>query len=120
MDAAATIEIRMLAWAVVLGLVQLVLAVSLVTRERGVKWNVGARDAALASVSPVTGRVDRAFRNFLETFPLFAAAVLAVVATDRTGSATGLGVQAAGVPYLRTLVWTASVVGLVMVLSALF
>jgi uncharacterized MAPEG superfamily protein len=29
-------------------------------------------------------------------------------------------VYAAGIPYLRTLIWTASIVGIVLLLSALF
>lgn len=131
--AGMTIEIQMLAWAIALGLVQLLLAVALVTQGRGLKWNTGARDAEQAPLTGVTARVDRALKNFLETFPFFAAAVLAVVVSGRTSADTALGVQlyfwarvlylplyAAGIPYLRTLVWAVSLWGLVKVLLALF
>ena len=77
--------------------------------------------------------MERASCNFLETFPFFAAAVLAVVLTQRTSPETTLGAQvyfwarlayvplyAAGVPYARTLVWAASIWGLLQVLWALF
>ena len=37
--------------------------------------------------------MERASRNFLETFPFFAAAVLAVVLTQRTSPETALGAQ---------------------------
>jgi uncharacterized MAPEG superfamily protein len=79
----------------------------------------------------VPGRLDRARGNFLETFAFFAALVLAVVALGRQNAGSALGAQlyfwarlvyvpvyAAGIPYLRTLVWAVSIVGLVMLLSA--
>ncbi|MEO9078298.1 MAG: MAPEG family protein, partial [Rhodanobacter sp.] len=71
--------------------------------------------------------------NFLETFPLFAVAVLLALALQRHDNMTVLGAQlyfwarlayvplyAAGIPYLRTLVWAASIAGIVLVLIALF
>lgn len=128
-----TTEIQMLAWAIALGLVHIVLGVGLVTRDKGLKWNMGARDAGGAPVGAVSERVNRALRNFLETFPLFAAAVLAAAVAGRLDANTALGAQlyfwarvaylplyAAGVPYLRTLVWGVSIAGLLMVLAALF
>ena len=128
-----TVEIQMLAWSVALGLVQSLLAAALMTHQRGLKWNTGARDGKAAPLSGVAARMERASRNFLETFPFFAAAVLAVVLTQRTSPETTLGAQvhfwarlayvplyAAGVPYMRTLVWAASIWGLLQVLWALF
>lgn len=128
-----TTEIQMLAWTMVLGLLHIVLGVALVTRDKGLKWNVSARDAEGAPVGAVTDRVSRALHNFLETFPFFAAAVLAAAVAGRLDATTALGAQlyfwarvayiplyAAGVPYIRTVVWGVSIVGLVMVLAALF
>lgn len=128
-----TTEIQLLAWTIVLGLLHLVLGVALVTRDKGLKWNVGVRDAEGAPVAPVTDRVNRALRNFLETFPFFAAAVLAAAVAGRLDATTALGAQlyfwsrvayvplyAAGIPYVRTLVWGVSIAGLLMVLAALF
>ena len=130
---AVTVEIQMLAWAIVLGVVQLLLAATLTTQQRGLKWNVSARDDALPPLTGVAARLDRAFRNFMETFAFFAAAVLAVVASGRGDATTALGAQlyfwgrvvyvplyALGIPYVRTLVWTVSLIGLVMVLLGLF
>jgi uncharacterized MAPEG superfamily protein len=77
----------------------------------------------------LTGRLKRAFQNFRETFVYFAVAVLVVVALNKTSSTTALGselyfwarlvfvpIYAAGIAVARTLVWTVSVIGIVMVL----
>lgn len=127
------IELQMLAWTIVLGLVHLFLDATMKTSERGLAWNASARDGEARPLGPVAGRVNRAWQNFLETFPMFAAAVLAVALAERTGERTALGAQlyfwarvayiplyAAGIPYLRSLVWGVSLAGLVMVLSGLF
>lgn len=126
------VEIRVLAWSVLLGLLQVWVAATAATRERGLRWNASARDGQAAPLGPLAGRLDRALRNFLETFPFFAAAALAVVATGRADDQTALGAQlyfwarvayvplyAAGVPYLRSLVWLASLAGLLLVLAGL-
>ena len=127
------VELQMLSWAVVLGLVQLVLQATLGTMQRGLAWNASARDGEPKPLTGVAARMDRALKNFLETFAFFAAAVLMVVATQHTSAHTALGAQlyfwgrvayvpayAAGIPYVRTLIWTASLAGLLMVLLALF
>ena len=69
-------------------------------------------------------------RNFLETFPIFAVAVLIAAALNRHTAMTVLGAQlyfwarvafvpvyALGVPVVRTLVWAVSLVGIVLVLQ---
>ena len=53
-------------------------------------------DGKAGDEQPLTGvaaRTDRALRNFLEAFPFFAAAVLAVVVLDRGDATTALGAQ---------------------------
>lgn len=132
-DTNMPIELQMLAWSIVLGLVHIALSATLGTRQRGLKWNASARDGEPKPLTGVAGRLDRANRNFIETFVFFAAAVLAVLVAQKTDSNTALGVQlyfwarlaylavyAAGIPYLRTLVWAVSIGGLVLVLAALF
>lgn len=128
-----TIEIQMLAWAIALGVLQLLTAATLSTLQRGPKHAVSARDAVMPALTGMAGRMDRAFGNFMETFPFFAAALLAVLVSGQSNATSALGAQlyfwarvayvplyALGVPYLRTLVWTVSLIGLVMVLAALF
>jgi uncharacterized MAPEG superfamily protein len=128
-----SIELQMLCWSVVLGLVQLVIATSLATKDQGLPYNLSPRDLPPPPVTVLTGRFQRIFRNFRETFVYFAVAVLVVTAMAKNSSASALGAQiyfwarvvyipvyAAGIPVARTLVWAASIVGLVMVLLAAF
>ena len=126
------IEMKMLVWAMVLGLVQIGIAATLGTQQRGLGWNVGARDGVPVPLTGVAGRLDRASRNFQETFPFFAAAVLAVVAMQAGNEQTALGAQlyfwgrvayfpvyAMGISYVRTAIWAVSLAGLLMVLRPL-
>jgi uncharacterized MAPEG superfamily protein len=126
-------ELQMLAWAIALGLVHLMLDAALKTSQRGLAWNASARDGEPRPLGDVAGRVNRGFQNFLETFPMFAAAVLAVVLLDRGDAQTALGAQlyfwarlayipayASGIPYVRSAIWAVSLVGLLLVLAALF
>jgi uncharacterized MAPEG superfamily protein len=126
---AGSVEIQMLCWSVVLGLVQLVIATALSVKDQGLPYSFGPRDVPGPAVAVLTGRFKRAFQNFRETFVYFAVAVLIVVALNKANSTTALGseiyfwarlifvpIYAAGVAVARTLVWTASVVGIVMVL----
>jgi uncharacterized MAPEG superfamily protein len=124
-----TTELNVLAWGCVLALLHIFAAVRVKTRQYGTKWNVGARDEALAPPQPIVGRLARAQANFYETFPLYAAAALIVSVAHLNNRWTAIGallwiaarlaylpIYAAGVPYLRTAVWAASLVGIVMVL----
>jgi uncharacterized MAPEG superfamily protein len=126
------VELKLLGTAVIIGLVQLFWAAVVARGQHDLKWAAGPRDEP-RPLTGVAGRLDRAFRNFLETFPLFAAAVLAVVLTAKTGSLSLWGsalyviaralyvpLYASGIPMLRSLVWLVSIAGLVLVVVALF
>ena len=133
MDLTSSAELKLLVAAVIIGLVQLVLVtVAGAAGGRDLPWMLGPRDEA----RPLTGvpaRLERAFGNFVETFPLFAAALIAALVAGKQGTLTYGGsvtyviaravyvpLYAAGVPVARTLVWTASIIGLVMVIVAFF
>ena len=90
---AGSTEIQMLCWAVVLGLVQLVIATSAATLDQGLPYNLSPRDAAPPPVKPVTARLLRAFHNFKETFVFFAVAVLIVTALGKTNATSALGAE---------------------------
>ena len=126
-------EIVMLALGVVLLLVQLFLQSVPAAMEMGTEYKAGPRDEARALRGVFAGRADRAFRNLLETFPVFAALALALVVTGRTGGLGALGAQAwvvlrvlyvplyfIQIPLARSLVWFAAFVALVAMLVRLF
>lgn len=122
-------ELTVLAWGCILGIVHIWAAVRVKTRQYGSKWNVSARDEPLAPPEPIVGRLARAQANYFETFPIMAAAILIVSVAGLTGRWTEIGailwlvarvvylpLYAFGVPVVRTLVYTLSVVGIGMVL----
>ncbi len=126
------IELQVLGWSMLLGIGQVLLTAAAVTRERGVGWNASARDQPAPPPGLLAGRLQRAQSNFFETFPFFAAAVLGVVLAGRTDAGTALAVQlyfwarvvyvplyAVGVPYIRSLAWVVSLVGVVMLVLRL-
>src|SRR5262245_24353848 len=71
-----TLELKILALSIVLGLVQVVLASHAASMQRGYVWTASSRDEAAPRLTGIAGRLGRAPDNFAETFPLFAAAVL--------------------------------------------
>lgn len=124
-----TTEIAVLVWGCMLGLVHILAAGRAKTRQYGVGWNMGARDEELPPPAPVVGRLVRAQANFFETFPIVVAAVLIDAAANLFDRWTALGaiiwlvarlaylpLYAFGVRIVRTLVWLASLVGIVMLL----
>jgi uncharacterized MAPEG superfamily protein len=133
MGALVPVELKLLLAAVIIGLVQIIWAAAAGGGgERDLKWLMGPRDDA-KPVGVVAARLNRALTNFLETFPLFAAALLACDFAGKFGPMTYYGailyvagralfvpIYAAGLPVVRTLVWAVSMVGLVMVIVAFF
>lgn len=122
----------MLTLSVVLGIVQILAASHAASLQRGYRWTASPRDDKVEPLHGVAGRLDRALRNFLETFPLFAAAVLAAHVTDTHDALTEWGARlyfwgrvayvplyAAGVPLIRSLVWNVATIGIVLVVVAL-
>ena len=127
-----TIELKMLALGIVLGLIQIVLASHAASLQRGYRWTASPRDETLPPLTGVAGRLDRALRNFMETFPLFAAAVVMAHLANRHDWLTEGGAQfyfgariaylalyVFGVPLIRSLVWNVATAGIVMILVAL-
>jgi uncharacterized MAPEG superfamily protein len=125
-------ELGYLVAAIVLGLAQLGSSAFLVNQAYG-PWGAGPRDEPpRGKPSVLAGRLDRAFRNFTETFPFAAAAILAAEVLGRHNGLTGWGaalyfwgrlvyvpLYAAGVPFVRSLVWLVATAGIVVVLVGL-
>lgn len=127
-------ETTMLLWSVVLGLVQIAIAAMAGSNDLGLPYNLSSRDEPpVKSLSNMAGRLARAANNFRETFGLFAVSVILVVLLHRQTSGSALGaelyfwarvvyvpVYAFGIAVVRTIVWTVSIIGIVMVLLAAF
>ena len=124
-------ELQMVAAAVIIGIIHLLWAAAAAQPQRGWKWNTGPRDEPIV-LTGVAGRLERAFANFRETFPFFAALVVIDYLGGRLGTLTSIGaliyvvaravyvpLYALGAPYLRSLVWVVSMVGILMLLAAL-
>ncbi len=129
-----TPEFIMLAFTLILALVQIGAAGVARTAELGAKWNAGPRDAEVPAPGKIAGRLIRAQANLFETLPIFAIAVIMAHVSGKDGQMlTFVGTHlyffgrliyvplyAFGVPYIRTLVWLIAAAGLVMVIAALF
>ena len=122
-------ELSLLVWAVVLTFVQMLVAVTGAFLQVGLPALAGNREG-LAPFTGWAGRAQRAHRNMLESLVLFAALVLVAVVAQKTNSTTLAGAQVffwarvayaviylVGIPWLRTAVWTVSVIGLIMIFA---
>ena len=125
-------ELMLLAWSVLLAFVQMLVAVAGHTLQVGLPALAGNREG-LPPATGWAGRAARAHRNMIENLALFAVLILIATLSNRTDSMTLLGAQIffwarlvyafvylAGIPWLRTGVWSVSVIGLALVFFALF
>ena len=126
-----SIELIGLLLGIGLGIVHIVLASHSASLQRGYRWTAGARDAPLTPLQGVAGRLARACSNYLETFPFFAAAVLAVAVTNSHSAWSTWGVSlyllgrlaylplyAFGVFLVRSLAWNIATLGIGLVCLA--
>jgi uncharacterized MAPEG superfamily protein len=126
-------EMQMLGLSVILGLVQLLLAASMGVLQYGIPWAFGNREQVMPPLPGMRGRTVRAFHNFSETFPLFAATLLLAAVLGHEGGNVTLGAELyffgrlaylacymAGIRYLRTAAWGVSLAGIVLILYSLF
>ena len=124
-------ELTVLAWSVVLLLVHVVVQTLSLVKDGGLTYAMSNRNGEVA-ISLLTDRLTRGLRNFAETYGAFVGLALALAVTDKTGGLGTAGalvwfwarvvyvpIFAAGIPVLRTGVWTVSVIGLVMMLIRL-
>jgi uncharacterized MAPEG superfamily protein len=127
-----TTELWLLVAAVLLGFAQIILQAQSMNMQRGYRWNAGPRDEVLPPLTGIAGRLNRALRNFFETFPLFAAAVLIAAVANIHNGLTLWGawlyvlgrivyvpLYAFGVRYVRSLVWNVAVLGIFLILSGI-
>ena len=121
-------ELMLLAWSVALALVQVVIAVTGAFTQVGLMKLVGNRED-MPKLTGWVGRAERAHYNMIVNLVLFASLELAEVVLGKQNATTLLGAQLffwfrvayaviylAGLPWLRTLAWTGSIVGLLLIL----
>jgi uncharacterized MAPEG superfamily protein len=121
------LEIKLLIWSTALAAVQTSIAAFGTVTQVGLPAGVGNREN-IQQFTGWVGRAHRAHRNLLESLILFAILVLVAQAFGKFNAMTTLGaeiyfgarvvyalVYLAGIPWLRTLVWTVSVAGLVLI-----
>jgi uncharacterized MAPEG superfamily protein len=117
----------------VLGIVHIVIVSHLQSFQRGYGWTASSREQSVAPLTGIAGRAERALRNYLETFPFFAAAVLVVTLTNTHSWLTVWGAHfyfwgrivyavlyAADLSLARSLVWNIPTIGILMNVAGLF
>ena len=121
------LDLELLVWATALTLLQGIIAAVGTIPLLGLPAVAGNREN-LPPIQGWAGRAQRAHRNMLESLVLFAALVLVAHAAGRSNAMTVLGAQLffwarlayapiyiAGIAWLRTGVWTISIIGLALI-----
>ncbi len=119
--------------ATLLGIFQLMMSAAAATSQRGKMWNTSSRDAVVPPLIGKAGRIDRAFKNYKESFSFFVAAILLVIVSGKTGQVSAIaslvyvGARIIYVPLyvfditvVRSLVWIISASGIIGVLVQMF
>jgi uncharacterized MAPEG superfamily protein len=97
--------------------------------SRPPSWSIGSRDEPSPPKSAIGARAARAFANYMESFPTFAALDLAFVTTHHPGGIWPalwivtriiyLPLYLSGISYFRSIVWGLSIVAIVAMLVRL-
>jgi uncharacterized MAPEG superfamily protein len=122
-----SLELTMLVWSIALTFVQMVIAASAAALQIGVPRKTGNGDDA-GEVTGWVARARRAHLDMLANMVLFAPLILITEVAARDNRMTEIGAQMffwtrlayatvyiVGVPRLRTAVWSASAVALVLI-----
>lgn len=122
-----SIELKMLLYSVIVLVTLLLLQTLVGIFQNGVGYTLSPRDEGSDGVG-YGARLERAFYNMLETFPIFAAVVLMVEATESWTSITAMGAQlyfwgrvfyvptyVAGIPLLRSIIWLVATFGMTLI-----
>jgi uncharacterized MAPEG superfamily protein len=126
-------ELKFLVASVILGLVHLIAASHLISFQYGYRWTASSREESMPPLHGLASRIDQATINFLETFPFFAALVLAVCFTNHQNNLSVWGAHlyfwarcgyllaaAFGYGLLRSvLFWNTALIGMVFLIAAL-
>jgi len=125
-----TPELTYLVYGVILLLVHIVLQATISDLAKGLGWALGPQDDRREQ-PPVADRIERALKNYTETFAGFAALALLLAVTEQANATSALGAAiwfwarvayipafASGIPLVRSVAWLTSMAGLVLMLTA--
>jgi len=120
-------DLTYLLYSVILCFVQVVIAASGANQQVGLSTLAGNRQG-LPDIVGWGGRARRAHLNMIENLVLFAALVLIAAVANKANATTAMGaalffwarlayavIYLIGIPWLRTLAWAVSVVGMVII-----
>lgn len=124
-------EMTLLAWSVLLYIVQLFMGSITQTNELGWDYGFSPRDEKRAPKNVYVGRILRAFGNLRETYVLFVTLALALTVTDRADGVSAVGahlwfwsrvvyvpIYYFGIPIVRTGLFFLSIAGIFLMLYA--
>jgi uncharacterized MAPEG superfamily protein len=125
-------DLKYLLFSTVLTFVQVLLAATFANFAIGLPALAGNRDG-VGELPGIAGRAKRAHLNMIENMILFIPLVLITVAANKADATTAMGamiffwarvayaiIYVAGIPWLRTVAWLVSVVGMIMIALHLF
>ncbi|MBV8191580.1 MAG: MAPEG family protein [Alphaproteobacteria bacterium] len=124
-------DVTYLLYSVILCFVQVLIAATGANTRLGLPALAGNREG-LAEIKGWAGRARRAHLNMIENLVLFASLVLIAAVAGKANATTAMGamiffwarvayaiIYLIGIPWLRTLAWAVSVVGMAMIVSVL-
>ena len=120
-------DLKYLLFSVILTFVQMLVAAMGANQAVGLPTLAGNRED-LPTMTGWAGRARRAHLNMIENLVLFAALVLIAAVSGKANATTAMGamiffwarlayavIYLIGIPWLRTLVWFVSVIGMAMI-----
>jgi len=127
-----SLDLKYLLFSVILTFVQVLIAAMAAQSQVGLSTLAGNRDS-VPDLTGLAGRAKRAHRNMIENLVLFTALVLIAAAAGKANAATAMGaaiffwarlahaiIYLIGIPWLRTLAWAVSVIGMIIIAVQLF
>ncbi|MFO1085394.1 MAG: MAPEG family protein [Reyranellaceae bacterium] len=124
-------DLKYLLFSTILCFVQVLVAASGANNQVGLNTLAGNRES-LPEITGWAGRARRAHLNMVENLVLFAALILIAAAAGKANATTAMGamiffwarlayaiIYLIGIPWLRTVAWFVSVIGMAMIALAL-
>jgi uncharacterized MAPEG superfamily protein len=122
-----SLDLKYLLFSVLLAFVQVLIAAASANQQVGLSTLAGNREG-MAELTGFAGRARRAHLNMIENMVLFTILVLVAAIAGKANAMTAMGaliffwarliyavIYLLGIAWLRTLAWTVSVIGMIMI-----